>query len=303
MQTSPKNNSALESIPSISAWNQRIGLSILMLLTVVAFGFAQTNSKGQYAVVNGLKMYYEIYGKGQPIVVLHGAYMTINLMGKIVPELAKSRQVIAVELQGHGHTADIDRPLSYENMADDVAALLKHLKLNQADLFGYSMGGGVALQVAIRHPKLVRKLVVASATYKSDGLYPQVLEGIAQITPEAFAGSPVEAEYLRTAPNPRDWSKLIEKLKRLDQDLQHWSVKALQSITAPTLLFIGDADVVRPEHTLELFRLLGGGVPGDYLGIPKAQLAVLPGTTHLTILERIQFLLPMIKEFLNPVNK
>src|SRR5215210_4262016 len=143
-----------------------------------------------YAPVNGLDMYYEIHGTGQPLVVLHGAYMTIDAMGEIVPGLAKTRQVIAVELQGHGRTADVDRPLSYEQMADDTAALLRHLGIEQADIFGYSMGGGVALQVAIRHADLVRKLVVASASYTSEGAHPDLLEMTPTITPEAFARSP-----------------------------------------------------------------------------------------------------------------
>src|SRR5918995_3173839 len=142
-----------------------------------------------YAPVNGLEMYYEIHGTGQPLVVLHGAYMTIDYMGEVVPGLAKTRQVIAVELQAHGRTADVDRPLSYEQMADDVAALLHHLGIEQADVFGFSMGGAAALQVAIRHPEVVRKLVLASASYTSDGAHPELIEMMPTITPEAFAGS------------------------------------------------------------------------------------------------------------------
>src|ERR671917_286621 len=161
-----------------------------------------TENRGDYAEVNGLKMYYEIHGTGEPLVVLHGAYMTIDSMGEVVPGLARSRQIIAVELQGHGRTADVDRPLSYEQMADDTAALLRHLGIEQADVFGYSMGGGVALQVAIRHPEAVRRLVLASVSYTSDGMHPELLEMIPTLAPEAFAGSPIEEAYLRTAPNP-----------------------------------------------------------------------------------------------------
>src|SRR5215212_3859054 len=148
--------------------------------------------EGNYASVNGLKMYYEIHGTGFPLVVLHGAFMTIGAMGALVPMLAEGRQVVAVELQGHGHTADVDRPLTYEQMADDVAALIGYLGIEQADVFGYSMGGGVALQVAVRHPEVVCKLVLASASYTSDGMYPEVLATIDTITPELFAGSPIE---------------------------------------------------------------------------------------------------------------
>jgi pimeloyl-ACP methyl ester carboxylesterase len=257
-----------------------------------------------YAPVNGLDMYYEIHGTGQPLVVLHGAYMTINAMGEIVPGLAKTRQVIAVELQGHGRTADIDRPLSYEQMADDTAALLRHLGIGQADVFGYSMGGGVALQLAIRHLDLVRKLVAASATFNSGGAYPEMFEMIDTITPELFAGSPFEAAYLEIAPNPGDFPKLVEKLKQLDLTPQDWPPESIQGIAAPTMVIIGDSDATRPEHAVEMFKLLGGGVMGDLAGLPHAQLAVLPGTSHFVppgsgVLDRAGWLLAMIPAFLD----
>src|ERR687885_1534300 len=262
------------------------------------------STRGNYAEVNGLNMYYEIHGTGQPLVLLHGAYMTIDLMGEVVPALAETRQVIAVELQGHGRTADIDRPLIYEQMADDIAALLRHLVIEKADVFGYSMGGGVAFQVAIRHPEVVRKLVVASASYTSDGMHPELLEMIPTITPEAFAGSPIEEAYLRTAPNPDEFSTLVAKLKRLDMEPFAWPPEDIRGIAAPTLLIVGDSDVIRLEHAVELFRLLGGGVPGDLAGLPKSQLAVLPGTTHFVppgfgVLDRADWLAPMISAFLD----
>src|ERR687885_915457 len=262
------------------------------------------STRGNYAEVNGLNMYYEIHGTGQPLVLLHDAYMTIDLMGEVVPALAESRQVIAAELQGHGRTADIDRPLSYEQMADDIVALLRHLVIEKADVFGYSMGGGVAFQVAIRHPEVVRKLVVASASYTSDGMHPELLEMIPTITPEAFAGSPIEEAYLRTAPNPDDFPTLVAKLKRLDTTPFAWPPEDIRGIAAPTLLIIGDADAIRLEHAVELFRLLGGGVMGDLVGLPKSQLAVLPGTTHFVppgsgVLDRADWLLSMIPPFLD----
>jgi pimeloyl-ACP methyl ester carboxylesterase len=261
-------------------------------------------SKGNYAEVNGLNMYYEAHGTGQPLVLLHGAYMTIDVMGEIVPALAETRQVIAVELQGHGRTADIDRPLSYELMADDIAVLLRHLVIEKADVFGYSMGGGVALQVAIRHPEVVRKLVVASASYTSDGMNPELLEMIPTITPEVFAGSPIEEAYLRTAPNPDDFPTLVAKLKRLDMEPFAWPPEDIRGIVAPTLVIVGDSDAIRLEHAVELFQLLGGGVMGDLTGLPKSQLAVLPGTTHFippgsAVLDRADWLLSMIPPFLD----
>jgi pimeloyl-ACP methyl ester carboxylesterase len=263
-----------------------------------------TENGGNYAEVNGLNMYYEIHGTGEPLVVLHGAYMTIDGMGELVTSFAETRQVIAVELQGHGRTADIDRPISYELMADDVAALLRHLGTEGADVFGYSMGGAVALQVAIRHPEVVRKLVVASASYTSEGAHPELLEMIPTITPEIFAGSPIEEEYLRLAPNPEDFPTLVAKLKRLDMEPFAWPQEDIRGITAPTLIIVGDSDAIRLEHAVELFRLLGGGVMGDLAGLPKSRLAVLPGTTHFIppgsgVLDRADWLLSMIQAFLD----
>jgi pimeloyl-ACP methyl ester carboxylesterase len=257
-----------------------------------------------YAPVNGLNMYYEIHGTGQPLVLLHGAYMTIDRMGEVVPGLAETRQVIAVELQGHGRTADVDRPLTYEQMADDTAAFISHLGIEQADVFGYSMGGGVAFQVAIRHPEVVRKLVVASASYTSDGMHPELLEMIPTLTPEVFAGSPIEEAYLRTAPNPDDFPTLVAKMKQLDMEPFAWPPEDIRGIAAPTLLIIGDSDSIRLEHAVELFQLLGGGVMGDLAGLPKSQLAVLPGTTHFippgsAVLDRTDWLLSLIPPFLD----
>ena len=262
------------------------------------------DNRGNYAEVNGLRMYYEVHGAGRPLVLLHGAYMTIEAMGEVLPRLATSRQVIAVELQGHGRTADIDRPLGYESMADDVAALLRHLEVERADVFGFSMGGGVALQVAIRHPEVVRKLVVASASHTSDSMHPELLEMIPSITPEVFAGSPIEEAYLRTAPNPDDFPTLVAKLKQLDMESFAWPQEDVRRIAAPTLLIVGDSDAVRLEPIVEMFRLLGGGVMGDLAGLPKSQLAVLPGTTHFIppgsgILHRQDWLLAMIPPFLD----
>ena len=270
---------------------------------------ANTTPQTGYAAVNGLKMYYEIHGTGRPLFVLHGAYMTIDAMGEIVPSLAETRQVIGVELQGHGHTADVDRPLSYEQMADDTAALLRHLGIEEADVFGFSMGGAAALQVAIRHPEVVRKLVVASASYTSDGMHPELLEMTPTITPEAFAGSPIEEEYLRVAPNPDDFPTLVAKLKQLDMEPFAWAPEDIQRIEAPTLIVIGDSDAIRLEHAVEMFRLLGGGVMGDLAGLPKSQLAVLPGTVHFVpsgsaVLDRADWLVAMIGGFLDaPISE
>jgi len=253
-----------------------------------------------YASVNGLDMYYEVHGTGRPLVLLHGALSTTSVdFGAVLPSLAKTRQVIAVEQQAHGHTADIDRPLTTKAMAADTVALLRQLGIEQADLFGYSMGAGIALQIALEHPDLVRKLAVASAAYTLDGLHPGLLEGLEQLTPEALAGTPFEQAYAREAPKPEDWPTLVAKVKVLNSQIREWPADAIRSIAAPTLIIIGDSDIVRPEHAVEMFRLLGGGVIGDVAGLPRSQLAVLPGTTHITLVHRGDWLSSMIGEFLD----
>jgi pimeloyl-ACP methyl ester carboxylesterase len=253
-----------------------------------------------YAPVNGLEMYYEIHGTGKPLIVIHGAYMTIEAMGAIIPKLAESRQVIAVELQGHGRTADIaDRPLSMEQMADDVAALMTHLNIETADVFGYSLGGGVALQLALQHSERVNKLILVSSTYNTQGFYPELLGFIDQITPEIFVGSPMEAEYQRLAPNPENFGMLVTKLTELTKTVQDVSPDEIRAIQAPTLVMVGDADNIRPEHALDLYKLRGGGVPGDIVGAPASQLAIIPGATHVTIIDRVDALAMFTNEFLD----
>jgi pimeloyl-ACP methyl ester carboxylesterase len=245
-----------------------------------------------YAAVNGLELYYEIHGSGEPLVVLPGAYMTVELLGDLVPALAKSRRVVAMEFQGHGHTADIDRPFSYEAFADDTAALLDHLGIDRADAYGYSLGGGVALQLGLRHPSRVRKLVIASASFSSDGMYPEVLGGIENITPEMFDGTPWRDAYQRTAPDPTAFPRLVEKLKQLDMIPFDWPI---DDLAAPALILIGDSDGTRLEHAVDMFRHLGGGVFGDLAPeLPTSQLAILPGTTHVGMLERAAWISEMV---------
>jgi len=260
-----------------------------------------TTERTGYAPVNGLQMYYEIHGAGPPLVLLHGGLDTIETcFAQVLPGLAKSRQVIAVELQGHGHTADIDRPLSYEQMADDVAALIRHLGLERADIFGFSLGGGAALQTAIRHPDVVRRLVVVSAPFRSDGWFPEILAGMAAMTAEEMVGTPWQEAYHRVAPQPEAWPVLIAKVSHLVSGQVHdWST-AVTAITAPTLIVVGDADSIRPDHATEMFGLLGGGkVDGGMGGLPNARLAVLPATAHLDVMTRVDLLLATVPPFLD----
>ncbi len=267
-----------------------------------------TNSTAQtgYVPVHGLNMYYEIHGTGQPLVLLHGAFSAIGTsFGQLLPGLARTRQVIAFELQAHGRTADIDRPLSLEGMADDVAAALPQLGIERADIFGYSTGAAVALRVAIRHPDLVRKLVLASITYTLSGVHPGLMDGLADMEPEMMFGSPWHEEYMRIAPNPENFATLFAKKTRMDSEIQDLPAEAIRAIKAPTLLIIGDSDLVRPEHAVEMFRLLGGGVFGDTpAGLPNSQLAILPGTSHVTVVNRADLLLAVIPPFLDaPVSE
>ncbi|HKV59807.1 MAG TPA: alpha/beta hydrolase [Ktedonobacteraceae bacterium] len=264
------------------------------------------DSKGNYAQVNGLNLYYEIHGDGKPLVLLPGGFWTIEAMGEIVPQLALSRRVIAVELQGHGHTADIERPLRFELMADDIAALIQHLGLKEADVFGFSLGGGVALQTAIRHPEVVRKLTLVSTPFKGDGWYPEVRAAMRMITVEGFAGTPIQEGYLKNSPKPEAWPSVVARIRQLVASDYDWT-EGVAALKLPVLILVGDADSLRLAHMVEFFGLLGGGkADGDMHGLPSAQLAVLPATTHAGwappyhgMITRTQLLLPIITEFLD----
>jgi pimeloyl-ACP methyl ester carboxylesterase len=263
-----------------------------------------SDAETSYAQVGGLRMYHEVHGSGRPVLLLHGAYMTAGTWGPFLPGLARTRKVIVPEQQGHGRTADINRPITYEQMADDTAGLARRLGIDEVDVIGYSMGAGVGLQMAIRHPDLVRRLVAASASFTSDGMHAAALEMFPSITPEMFAGSPMEQEYVRVAPNPDDFPKLVMKLKELDTAPFAWPEEEIRAIAAPTMIVVGDSDIVRLEHAVELFRLRGGGVMGDLAGLPSSQLAVLPGTTHFMppgsgVMDRSDWLLAMIGPFLD----
>ena len=265
--------------------------------TVVSQNIKPTESG--YADVNGLKMYYEVYGNGKPIVLLHGSYMNIPLNWlHIIPLLAKDRKVIVTEMQGHGRTRDIPREFSYEGMADDVSGLLKHLKIDSADILGYSMGGGVAFQVAVRHPEQVRRLVVLSGTYTHDGWWPDVEAMYPTITADMFRGTPIQKQYDSLGNDPAHFPEFVKKVISIDLKPYDWS-KDVKKIQAPIFMAIGDADGVRYEHALELFRAKGGGRMGDIHGLPQSRLAIIPGTTHIGMIQRTDWLIPMITDFLD----
>lgn len=256
-----------------------------------------------YVTLDGLEMYYERHGSGgQPLVLLHGGLLTIDLaFGMMMPALAASREVIAVELQGHGHTADVDRPMSYEQMADDTVALLSAIGVTNADFFGYSLGGGVALQIAIRHPDAVRKLVLASTPFRGDGWHPAILGSMAALGPEAAAAmeaTPLYDAYVAVAPRPEDWPQLVTKTGQLTTTPYDWT-EEVDTIDVPVLLIVGDADSVLPNHTIEFFTLLGGAVVGDLGEVSPTQFAVLPNTAHSAVLMQSDALLALVVPFLD----
>jgi pimeloyl-ACP methyl ester carboxylesterase len=261
---------------------------------------AKTTKKvvGKTASVNGLKLYYEVQGAGRPLILLHGGVGASEMFEPLLPGLAANRQVIAVHLQGHGRTADIDRPLGFESMAEDIAGLLEHLDPYSADILGYSLGGGVALQTAIRRPDLVHKLVLVSTPFKRQGFYPEVLESMAQMGPEAakFMGqSPLSRLY-----PDKNWAVLYTKLGNLLRQEYDWS-KGVAAIKSPVMIVFADADAIQPAHVMEFFALLGGGQRDagmDGSGRPAGRLAILPGMSHYDILS-FPGLADMVTSFLD----
>jgi len=271
-----------------------IAVSLLLTVSTVA----QSQATGHRVKVNGMQMYYEVSGTGEPLIVLHGAYMNIPTMGAIIPKLAQTHKVYALELQGHGRTTDIDRPITYPNLADDVASFMDAVGLAKADVFGYSMGSVAGLQLAIRHPAKVNKLVFASGSYDAKGFQPEFAAMIPQMTVDMFVGMPLAADYRKLAPNPNGFPELVRKLIALEKEPMAWEAE-VKALKTPVLIITGDADVVTLEHSVALFRLLGGGVAGD-MGKPLAasRLAVLPATSHTAVITQVDLLHALIEPFL-----
>ena len=273
-------------------------LVIVLILIIASSLFSQQEKDGEYVDVNGMKMYYEVSGEGDLLIVLHGAYMNIPSMGEIIPKLAENYKVYALEFQGHGRTNDIDRPITYPNLADDVAAFMDAVGLKKADVFGYSMGAEAGMQLAIHHPEKVNKLVAASVAYDLEGWQPEFKAAIPQMTVEMIVNMPFAEDYRKLAPNPDGFPALVEKLIALEKEPMAWEtdVKALK---IPALIIAGDADVATLEHTVALFRLLGGGVMGD-MGNPlsDSRLAIMPATSHTAVINQTDLLLAFIEPFL-----
>lgn len=263
------------------------GLTIaLSLMACAPTGAAAAD--GRYAAVNGLKLYYEIHGTGRPLVLLHGGLSNIDAsFGPLLPTLAASRQVIAIELQGHGHTADIDRPIRINQLADDVASLLGQLSIQQADVFGYSFGGMVALATAIRHPTMVNHLIVIGTPNNINGFEPAIREAIPASTAENTPPA-LKAAYAKIAPDPTQLPAVVAKVTKALTDFPGWRPDELHSIRAHVLVIVGDHDFVRPEHAVELFRQ-----------IPQSELLILPDAGHDAIEKHSQQVLAAVRPFLD----
>ncbi len=275
----------------------RISLIALSLLASAPV-LAQSDPVGDRVEVNGMQMYYEVSGMGDPLIVLHGAYMNIPSMGEIIPKLAETHQVYALEFQGHGRTTDIDRTITYPNLADDVAAFMDAVGLETADVFGYSMGAAAGLQLAIRHPEKVDQLVAASVAYDFEGMQPEYKAFLPQMAPEMFVGTPFEDEYRVLAANPEGFRALVEKLIALEFEPQAWGDQVAVMKT-PVMIITGDADTATLEHNVAMFRLLGGGAMGDMgTPLPASRLAVLPATSHTAVIGQTDLLHSLIEPFL-----
>jgi pimeloyl-ACP methyl ester carboxylesterase len=268
-------------------------------------------TRAGHLAINGLQLYHEVYGelgpsKTAPLLLIPGAFMAIDSMAPWVSAFAPERTVIVFDQQGHGRTADTAREMSYPQFADDAAALLRALGVERADVMGYSQGGGVALQLAIRHPALVRKLVSLSATYRQDGWYQSTLKAIEGVNATVFAGTPVETAFMKHTPDAGAFDAYLEKMKALNINDQHISDAQMRSIPAPTMVIVGDADSVKPEHAVAMFKLRGGGdeeaaASGTLQQAPAARLVILPATSHIGISGQSAVLVPMVSEFLDDV--
>lgn len=285
----------------------KTGSSLASILLVTIMMLAASGSHAQqikpsgsgYAPVNGIKVYYEVYGEGKPIVLIHGAFMTIaGNWGELIPELSKTRRVIALEMQGHGHTQYSDRKLSDTMLASDVAGVMDYLKIDSADVAGYSMGGSVAYQFAIQSPKRVRKLVIISSAYKSTGWVPEISSAFKNMKPEMFAESPMKTAYNAVAPDTTKWTKFLEQMFAFAAMPFNLGDANISKISAPVLIISGDNDGLDKIELMKTYKMLGGGVSADLQPMPKSQLAIVPSQSHVSLMMQTATILNYINSFL-----
>lgn len=279
---------------------QKLVLIIVVMLVTSISNAQQTKpSASGYAPVNGIKVYYEVYGEGKPLVLLHGAFMTIDLnWGQMIPELSKTRKVIAIELQGHGHTPFSDRKLSFPALASDVSGVMDYLKIDSADIVGYSMGGSVAYQFAIQNPKRLKKMMIISSTYKSSGWLPEVNSGFKALKPEFFTNTPLKTAYDAVAPDKTKWTMFLQHMIAFAQTPFDMGDANISKITAPVLIISGDNDGLDKVELAKTYKLLGGGVSADMQPMPKSQLAIVPSQSHVTVMMQTATILNYLDSFL-----
>jgi pimeloyl-ACP methyl ester carboxylesterase len=272
----------------------------VFFLTVLQSNGQQTKpAKSGYAPVNGIKVYYEVYGEGRPIVLLHGAFYTIEMnWGELIPELSKTRKVIAIEMQGHGHSPFSDRALSITTLASDVEGVMDYLKIDSADVAGFSMGGSVAYQFAVQSPKRLRKLVIISSTYKTDGWLPVINGGFKDFKPEFFDNTPLKTAYDAVAPDKTKWRKFLAQMFAFAQVPFNVGDSNIAKITAPVLIISGDNDGTDKVELMKTYQLLGGGVSADLQPMPKSQLAIVPAQGHVSLMMQTKTILGYLDGFL-----
>jgi pimeloyl-ACP methyl ester carboxylesterase len=280
----------------------RLKSTLLIAIMFVAFqsnGQQIKPTNSGYAPVNGIKVYYEVFGEGRPLVLLHGAFYTIDMnWAQLIPELSKTRKVIAIEMQGHGHTPFSERELSITTLASDVEGVMDYLKIDSADVAGFSMGGSVAYQFAVQSPKRLRKLVIISSTYKTNGWLPIVNSGFENFKPEFFDNTPIKTAYDAVAPDKTKWRKFLEQMFAFAKVPFNVGDSNIAKITAPVLIISGDNDGLDKIELMKTYQLLGGGVSGDLQPMPKSQLAVVPSQGHVSLMMQTSIILSYLNSFL-----
>ncbi|HTB25687.1 MAG TPA: alpha/beta hydrolase [Puia sp.] len=274
-------------------------IAILFFMVFKSNGQQSKPADSGYAPVNGIKVYYEVYGEGRPIILLHGAFMTIEMnWGQLIPELSKTRKVIAIELQGHGHTPYSDRKLDFPTLASDVEGVMNYLKVDSADVAGYSMGGSVAYQLIIQSPKRVRKLVIISSTYKTGGWLPEVTNSLKTLKPEFLTNTPLKTGYDAVAPDKTKWTKFLEQMIAFAGTPFNMGDSNIAKITSPVLLIAGDNDGLNKIELIKTYQLLGGGVSADLGPMPKSHLAVVPSQGHVSLMMQTKTISGFLDDFL-----
>jgi pimeloyl-ACP methyl ester carboxylesterase len=286
----------------INGGNALKTIPLMILLVCAVFRSSGQQIKpvvSGYAPVNGIKVYYEVYGEGKPLVLLHGAFMTIDgNWGQLIPELSKTRKVIAIEMQGHGHTPFSDRKITFPTLASDVVGVMDYLKVDSADVVGYSMGGSVAYQLIIQSPKRVKKLVIISSTYKSTGWRPEIAIAFKNLKPEMFDNSPMHTAYDAVAPDKSNWTKFITQMIAFAGTPFDMGDSNIAKISSPVLIIAGDNDGLDKTELAKTYQLLGGGVSADISPMPKSHLAIVPSQSHVGLMMQTKTILAYLDDFL-----